>query len=178
MNYYAQDHYDTEADTTTLLQRSSTSSSVFKRVIDGENDDGKTCTGRSCCRHQERQIATPRTFSANDDCVDWLQDFEEIARANNWSSKVKLDIIPVYLEGKAVKTWFRDNQQEWGDFDSFKLAFDTRFKKDSSGQPVDAEVRKEQQQQRLWNLLGYLIVVSLPLVVSAIIFGLVRAILN
>ncbi|KAG0018992.1 hypothetical protein BGZ82_000275 [Podila clonocystis] len=139
MAYYAQDHYDTEADTITLLQRSSTSSSGFKKVIDSEDDCGKTCTGRSCCRHQERQLATPRKFSVYDDCATWMQDFEEIARANNWSPRAKLDIIPIYLEAKSVKTWFRESQQEWGDFDSFKLAFDTRFRKDSSGQPMQVE---------------------------------------
>ncbi|KAG0047048.1 hypothetical protein BGZ83_007791 [Gryganskiella cystojenkinii] len=149
MAFYAQDLHDTEADTTTLLQRSSTSSSAFRKVIDSEDDNCNTCSHRACCRFQERQLATPTRFSGlggSSYCVEWMQDFEEVAQANNWGSRARLDIIPVYFATKSTKTWFRENRHEWNDFDSFKQAFVARFREDSAGQAANAEVRKERKQ--------------------------------
>lgn len=105
-----------------------------------------TCTSQACCRCQERQLVTPVKF-VGDRADDWIEYFEEIARANNWSSRAKLDIVAIYLgdNSGSTKKWFRKNRQEWNDFDSFKLAFVARFRRDSSGQLVNAEIRKEQQ---------------------------------
>ncbi|KAG9327141.1 hypothetical protein KVV02_000857 [Mortierella alpina] len=150
MAYNALDTHDVEMDTATLLQRSSFSSSVFhdnSAQNKAQFDDYKTCHSRACCSRQERQLTTPTPFFIGICAAEWMQDFEEIARANNWSSQAKLDIVPIYLKDtfrkKTLKTWFRNNQHEWHDFDSFKLAFVAQYRKDSSGQIADVEVRRE-----------------------------------
>ncbi|OAQ22275.1 hypothetical protein K457DRAFT_131391 [Linnemannia elongata AG-77] len=155
MAYHALYQDDTQDDTITLLERCSTSSTVLNKVNDVEDN-----------QHQERQLATPQKLVSVNEGLEWLQDFEEIARANNWSSRAKLDIIPVYLQEKSTKTWFRENLQEWSDFDSFKLAYINRFRRDSSGQFMDAEVQKEQQRLRWWIF----ITIDLPFVIFPVGF--------
>ncbi|KAG0284550.1 hypothetical protein BGZ96_011077 [Linnemannia gamsii] len=169
MAYHALESSDTEADAITLRQRSSMSSvyvnaSNFK-ANGNTDDDGMTCASQSCYLHQERQLATPTIFrAASIDGFEWMQDFEEIARANNWSPKAKLDIVPIYLKTKSDKTWFRENRHEWGDFDSFRLAFVERFGKDSSGQrlseEVNTEVRNENLMSWLFSFFGLVVVLS------------------
>ncbi|KAK3832327.1 MAG: hypothetical protein J3R72DRAFT_454159 [Linnemannia gamsii] len=146
MEYHALHQDDTQDDTITLLERPSSSFAMSKNVNDIEDS-----------QHQERQLATPRKLINLGGTLEWLQDFEEIARANNWSSRAKLDIIPIYMEVKSTKTWFRENLQEWSDFDSFKLAFNTRYRIDSSGQFMDAEIREEQRRDRIITIKIFLV---------------------
>jgi hypothetical protein len=150
MAHHALYQDDIHDDTITLLERCSTSSAVLNQLNDVEDN-----------QHQERQLATPKKLNYIENSLEWLQDFEEIARANNWSSRAKLDIIPIYLEEKSTKTWFRENLQEWNDFDSFKLAFINRFRRDSLGQFMDAEVQKEQQRLRRTFIIRMLFLVGL-----------------
>jgi hypothetical protein len=150
MAYYALCQNDAQDDTITLIERCSTSSTVLNKVNDVEDD-----------QHQERQLATPQKLRSIGNGLEWLQDFEEIARANNWTSRAKLDIIPIYLVETSTKTWFRENLQEWSDFDSFKLAYNNRFKRDSSGQFMDAEVQEEQRRLRRENIKSSLILILL-----------------
>lgn len=65
--------------------------------------------------------------------------YEEVARANNWSSRSKLDIVPVYLqEGYAPRTWFRQNRYQWEDaergeaWEGFLWLFVRRFENDAA----------------------------------------------
>lgn len=90
MAYHALDQNDSQEDTVILLGCSSTSSTVFKGV-DDINDS----------QHQERQLATPRNLVSVADGLEWLQNYEEIARANNWSSRAKLNIVTIYLLGSS-----------------------------------------------------------------------------
>ncbi|KAF9565619.1 hypothetical protein EC968_004051 [Mortierella alpina] len=57
---------------------------------------------------RERAIARPSRFHPKDDPLDFLLQFERIARGNNWLDKAKLDTLGVYLEGSA-QTWYEDN---------------------------------------------------------------------
>lgn len=92
MAYHALDQKDSQEDTVILLGCSSTSSTVFKGV-DDINDS----------QHQERQLATPRNLVSMADALEWLQNYEEIARANNWSSRAKLNIVAIYLQYLVVQ---------------------------------------------------------------------------
>ncbi|KAF9277225.1 hypothetical protein BGZ68_009457, partial [Mortierella alpina] len=107
MTYNPQDTQDLESDTATLLQIPSYTSSVLydKNAQDSyhlthEEDDCNNCQSRHCCSYRERHLATPTPFTVDNCGAEWMQDFEEIARANNWCSKAKLDIVPIYLQDK------------------------------------------------------------------------------
>ncbi|KAG0051004.1 hypothetical protein BGZ83_004221 [Gryganskiella cystojenkinii] len=167
MAFYAQDNHETDADTDTLLQCSSTSSSLSCKVIDSEDDGYKTCSGRACCSLKGRQLATPLTFFAHDDVADWMQTFEEIARANNWNSSDKLDIIPIYMGGKSVKAWFRQNQHKWDDFEMFKSAFDKRFGKKALEQMVNVEVKRWKRLALGFAISNLIFMVIAPLIIAA-----------
>lgn len=146
--FHALESCNADGESVNLRQRSFTSS-VFNnasnfKVNEDTDDGGMTCASQPCCVHQERQLATPKEFWGNySDGDEWIKCFEEIARANNWSPKAKLDIAPIYLAGKPDKTWYRENQHEWVNFDSFKLAFIARYGTGSSRQLVDAKFKTE-----------------------------------
>ncbi|KAG0203868.1 hypothetical protein BGX33_008843, partial [Mortierella sp. NVP41] len=105
---------------------------------DNNNSNSEEC--HPSCKH-ERQLATPTSFWPALDPKHWLQTYEEIARANNWGSKARLDIVCVYLYEGEARTWFRENHGElWnaeGDFEAFKRAFLARFE----GQTRDEYVK-------------------------------------
>jgi hypothetical protein len=157
MSYHAFESCDADGESVNLHQRSFTSS-VFNNAsnfkVNEDTDGGMTCASQPCCVHQERQLATPTQFWGNcSDGVEWIQCFEEIAQANNWSPKAKLDIVPIYLAGKSDKTWYRENRDEWVNFDSFKLAFIARYGTGPSRQLVD-EFRTEFRPTYYDKILG------------------------
>lgn len=146
MSYHALESCDADGESVNLRQRSSVfnnNASNFK--VNADTDDGgMTCASQPCCVHQERQLATPKEFWGNrSDGVEWIQCFEEIAQANNWSSKAKLDIAPIYLAEKSDKTWYRKNRHEWVNFDSFRVAFIARYGTGPSRLLVDPKLHTE-----------------------------------
>ncbi|GJJ67684.1 hypothetical protein EMPS_00030 [Entomortierella parvispora] len=153
--------YDTKTSTSTLLERSFACSKSDKVDNKGNHDDGaKASTGRECCNHPHLQFGTPRYFRAYepeaDEPTDWIVEFVQIARANNWSSSFKLNLIPVYFVDNSTKVWFEENREEWGDdFDAFRLAFKARFGKDAAGRFIHPQIRQYQYQFRM-RLLKYI----------------------
>ncbi|KAF9976485.1 hypothetical protein BGZ73_008488 [Actinomortierella ambigua] len=119
------------------------------------------CRCHSTFHYQERHIATPTNFALGLDCDRWIEDFEEIARANNWPRPSWLDILPIYMKGQSTKAWFRENRVAWqlsrppqqeqqqhrqqllDEYDAFKQAFLLRFARDASGELVNTELREE-----------------------------------
>ncbi|KAF9958980.1 hypothetical protein BGZ72_010512 [Mortierella alpina] len=182
MTYNTRDTYELEEDTATLLQRSSFSPSEFNnnsvqnklRFVergDDQSQDYHTCSSQVCCGHHERKLMTPTPFSLGDCGAEWMQDFEEIARANNWNCQAKQDIVPIYLKdksNKSVKTWFRETQHEWQDFDSFKLAFVARYGKDPTGQIMDGEARKEHLRVRQKKILKITLISSVVMILYSL----------
>ncbi|KAF9133040.1 hypothetical protein BGW39_010730 [Mortierella sp. 14UC] len=63
----------------------------------------------------ERQIATPSSsYDPSTSPIEWMHMFETVARANNWSARTKLDIVPLYLqENLDTRTWCLRNQSHW-----------------------------------------------------------------
>src|SRR4051794_10761818 len=58
-----------------------------------------TCCGHHTCNNIERHLVTPsHIYTQQLNPSEWLEMFEEVARANNWSARSKLDIVPVYLQ--------------------------------------------------------------------------------
>ncbi|KAG0043501.1 hypothetical protein BGZ83_011333 [Gryganskiella cystojenkinii] len=119
MAFHTQGHYDTKADTTALLQQPFRSP-LLEKGNDSDDDSSTNFTGRVC---RMRQFATPSRFFAigdsfsfgldSSDSAEWMHEFEQIARANNWSSRCKLEVIPIYFGERSTKTWFEENYQEW-----------------------------------------------------------------
>ncbi|KAF9167033.1 hypothetical protein DFQ26_006051 [Actinomortierella ambigua] len=104
-------------------------------IIAGSDSGENTCIGRGgrgcccCCSfRQERNLATPKDFWPYLSGAVWMEDFEEIAQANNWSQQARLDIIPLYLKDPSTKQWFRENRHAWRDFQAFKRTFLHLFK--------------------------------------------------
>lgn len=68
-----------------------------------------------------------RSFSGNDDDdpIEWFDDFEWAAEANNWSDERKLKIASGYLKGMAAE-WYKDNKANidgWKDEDDQDHSF-------------------------------------------------------
>ncbi|KAF9273382.1 hypothetical protein BGZ68_001562 [Mortierella alpina] len=68
---------------------------------------------------RERTIAQPARYHHNDDPLDFLLQFERIARGKSWQDKAKLDTLGVYLDGSA-QTWYEDNHHLWHDYGMFE----------------------------------------------------------
>lgn len=158
MAYRALSQKDAQEETVTLLgRRSSMSSTEFPQVKDTEGHN----------KVQERQLATPANLHNVQYALEWMLDFEEIACANNWSPQAKFDIVPVFLSNVSLKAWFRESRHEWGDFDTFKRAFNERYRKDASGKLTNAVARKE---------LNEVIVIfgSYFLILGIVIWGIIK----
>ena len=56
-------------------------------------------------------IAKPTLFlgKPEEDAQEWIENFENIAIANNWDNNRKLQVVPVYLLGTA-KRWLDENR--------------------------------------------------------------------
>lgn len=99
--------------------------------------------------------------------------FEEVARANNWSPRAKLDILPIYLqEGYSSRTWFRQNRDQWesvasggsadaaeAGFEVFREAFLSQFGEEKKGW------RKAETSCIAWILIASLFFSVLSLVI-------------
>ena len=61
-------------------------------------------------RARESSHLKPRVFHGkeSEDPKQWLDDFERIAKANNWSAQRWPEIAGGYLEGIAAD-WYNDN---------------------------------------------------------------------
>ncbi|KAF9284752.1 hypothetical protein BGZ88_009821 [Linnemannia elongata] len=123
-NRYSQDScHDIEADAATPLLLPATSTNdteTYHGLIDqAPTPTAGTCCGHTCChahiRNIERNLIKPSyLYTQYHNPTNWLLMFEEVARANNWSSRAKLDILPIYLqEGYQPRTWFRQNLYQW-----------------------------------------------------------------
>ncbi|KAG0051638.1 hypothetical protein BGZ90_006711 [Linnemannia elongata] len=140
-NRYSQDScHDIEADATTPLLLPATSTNDTKTYHDlidkALTPTAGTCCGHTCCHAHihniERNLIKPSyLYTQYHNPTDWLLMFEEVARANNWSSRAKLDILPIYLqEGYQPRTWFRQNLYQWesiasgGSADAEEAGFD------------------------------------------------------
>ncbi|KAF9960326.1 hypothetical protein BGZ72_007267 [Mortierella alpina] len=180
MSYQAPGSCVADVESDNPRQRSSSSYVFTNATACNENektdDGGMTCARQPCCVHQERQLATPKEFWGNNydhEGAEWIQRFEEIARANNWRPKAKLDIVPIYLAKQSDRTWFRENQHEWANFDSFKLAFKARFETSAWEQRLVEEYRLNSlAEPRTEIRLSYYdqIMAKLPGPVIAIVF--------
>ena len=53
----------------------------------------------------------PRNFSGQEDINDWINHFKHIAKCNNWSDRLQLNRIPIYLTGTA-EMWFSEFMRE------------------------------------------------------------------
>ncbi|KAK3847885.1 MAG: hypothetical protein J3R72DRAFT_431012 [Linnemannia gamsii] len=88
--------------------------------------------------HERHLVIPDYKFSSSCDPVEWLQMYEETALANNWTPRVMLNILPVYIEPKsAARTWFRESRELWENEDRdedkfrvFKEAFLSKWGKD------------------------------------------------
>lgn len=144
-------HHNIEADTTTSLLLPTTPSNDNKTLYNNINKAPTHTTGTCCHAHTrnvERNLVQPSyNYTQYHNATYWLLMFEEVARANNWSPRAKLDILPVYLqEGYLPRTWFRQNRYLWenvaggegtdaeeGRFEVFREAFLGEFGKEKKG---------------------------------------------
>ncbi|CAG8747670.1 8989_t:CDS:1, partial [Cetraspora pellucida] len=60
---------------------------------------------------KETNYVKVRSFSGSDDedPIEWFDDFERAAEANNWTDERKLKIASGYLKGLAAE-WYKDNR--------------------------------------------------------------------
>ncbi|KAG0009186.1 hypothetical protein BGZ82_004164, partial [Podila clonocystis] len=75
---------------------------------------------------RERILVTPRKFHPGEDPLRWIEDFEVIAKGNNWIGISKLNTVGVYLAGTAQQ-WFSTNHHKWKTFKAFNEDFETRY---------------------------------------------------
>ncbi|KAF9271973.1 hypothetical protein BGZ74_005527, partial [Mortierella antarctica] len=75
---------------------------------------------------RERILSTPRKFLSGEDPLVWLDDFNLIAKGNNWHQATKLNTVGLYLGGTAQK-WYTSNHTIWTTFGAFADAFEGRY---------------------------------------------------
>ena len=61
----------------------------------------------------EQNIATTTTFKGTieEDPIEWLKNFNNVAEANNWTKQTKLGILRTCLKGDALE-WFEEHEDE------------------------------------------------------------------
>ena len=62
----------------------------------------------------ERNIATPTSFkgSIEEDPIEWLKNFNSVARANNWTDETKFGVLRTCLKGNALN-WYEEREEEF-----------------------------------------------------------------
>ena len=85
----------------------------------------------------ERNIATPISFKGNaeEDPVEWLKSFNDVAKANNWNNQTKLELVKTYLKGNAlewfesivVERWKNPHERDDEDYEEIQDGFEEKF---------------------------------------------------
>ena len=60
---------------------------------------------------KERNVAVATSFkgTTEEDPIEWLKNFNNVAIANNWNDETKIGVVRTYLQGNALE-WFEKNE--------------------------------------------------------------------
>ena len=82
----------------------------------------------------ERNIATTTSFkgSIEEDPIEWLKNFNGVARANNWTTETKFGVLRTCLKGTALN-WYEEYEEEFERWKNPHGRNDDEYDEDENG---------------------------------------------
>ncbi|KAG0219762.1 hypothetical protein BGW41_008173, partial [Actinomortierella wolfii] len=73
--------------------------------------------------HHERRVMQAVPMTETEDPILWLDKYELVARANNWTPATQLEVVGSLLPPTAI-AWYNEFRPTWKTYDDFKAAFE------------------------------------------------------